>query len=52
MNQYAAHIVSSHTTEVAADIPDGMVQLKFGPADGWITVPVDDAMELIGSAED
>lgn len=52
MTQYATHLVSSHSKEVPADIPDGTVQLKFGSADEWITVPVEDAMDLIGSSVD
>ncbi len=40
--QYARHLVEAHTTERAADVPEGMVQVRFGEDDEWRTVTPDE----------
>ncbi|MBX0322313.1 DUF1059 domain-containing protein [Halomicroarcula sp. F13] len=44
--QYARHLVAEHSTTVDADIPSGIVQLKFEADEDWITVPVEEARAL------
>lgn len=41
--QYATHLVEAHTTEVDAEIPDGMVQVKMDAADDWRTMTPEQA---------
>ncbi len=44
--EYAQHLVETHSTTVDADIPEGMVQLKFDDDGDWITVSVEEAGEI------
>lgn len=43
--QYARHLAEAHSTEVSADIPDGMVQVRAGD-DEWQTVTIEEAKRL------
>lgn len=45
-DQYAAHVVDEHATEVEADVPDGMVQVRAAEDDEWVTVTPERAKEL------
>lgn len=44
--QYAKHLVEEHTAEEEADIPDGMVQIRFGDGEEWRTVTLEEAKRL------
>ncbi|MFB6074159.1 MAG: hypothetical protein ABEJ89_04025 [Haloarculaceae archaeon] len=45
-DQYAEHLVAEHADEVEADIPEGMVQIKLGPDEEWVTATVEEAHQL------
>lgn len=42
--QYVEHLVSAHTVEVDAEVPEGMVQLRLD--DEWVTVTPEEARAL------
>jgi predicted small metal-binding protein len=44
--QYAEHLVDEHAQSVDVDIPEGMVQVRFGEDDEWVTVTAEEAREL------
>lgn len=44
--QLDAHIAAAHVSEVDAEVPDGMVQVKTGDDDEWRTVPPEEAARL------
>lgn len=44
--QYAKHLVAEHTTEVDAEIPDGMVEVRLGEDDEWRLMTVEEAKAL------
>jgi hypothetical protein len=51
-SQYAEHIVAEHSQPVDADVPPGMVQLRFDDDGEWITVSVEDAHQYIGDPDE
>lgn len=44
--QYARHLVEAHASEVDADVPEGMVQVRAGGSDDWVTMTPDEAREF------
>ncbi|MDG5775310.1 hypothetical protein VB773_10515 [Haloarculaceae archaeon H-GB2-1] len=44
--QYLAHLLDEHTTDVDADVPEGMVQVKLDAEADWVTVTVAEAKRL------
>jgi|GEM_PF-4686330 len=44
--QYVDHLLDEHVTEVEADIPEGMVQIKLGADEEWRTVTPEEAHQL------
>jgi predicted small metal-binding protein len=51
-NQYAEHLVDEHAQSVDVDIPEGMVQVRFGEDDEWVTVSAEEARELHDAVHD
>jgi len=50
--QYAEHLVAEHATDVDADIPEGMVQVKLHEDGEWITTTIEEARALHEAAHD
>lgn len=46
VKQYARHVLEAHSTEVEADVPEGMVQVRSGEDDEWTTMTVEEAREF------
>lgn len=44
--QYLRHLADEHVREVDAELPDGMVQVRFDADDEWLTVPPEAARRL------
>jgi predicted small metal-binding protein len=44
--QYARHLVETHSTEESAEIPDEMVQVRAGDDNEWQTVTLEEAKRL------
>lgn len=44
--QYVEHLVDEHVREVDAEVPEGMVQVRFGEDDEWRTVTREEARRL------
>jgi predicted small metal-binding protein len=44
--RYAEHLVAEHASTVDVDIPEGMVQIRFGDGDEWVTTTVEEAGRL------
>lgn len=42
--QLEAHFIDVHTEEVDAEIPPGMVQVRLGGDDEWVTMTFEEAM--------
>lgn len=51
-DQYAEHLLAEHSRQVAADVPEGMVQVKLDRDGDWLTVTVEEAHELHDAAHD
>ncbi len=45
-DQYAEHLVGEHARTVDADIPEGMVQVRFGTDEEWVTTTPEEAHRL------
>lgn len=45
-DQYVDHLMGEHASYVEADIPEGMVQVRFGEDDAWVTVTPEEAHRL------
>lgn len=45
-DQYVAHVVAEHATDVDVDVPDGMVQVRVDADDEWVTVTPERAVAL------
>jgi predicted small metal-binding protein len=45
-DQYVEHLVEEHAERVDADVPEGMVQVRFGESDEWRTVTPEEAHRL------
>ena len=46
--QYLEHLVTEHSREVEASVPDGMVQVKTGEDAEWELLTVEEAKERHG----
>lgn len=44
--QYVRHLVEDHASVVDVGIPEGMVQVRVGENDEWVTMTPDEAREL------
>ncbi|WP_411963353.1 hypothetical protein [Haloferax sp. YSMS24] len=52
LEQYAEHLVNAHSKTVDADVPDGMVQIRFSEEDEWVTTTFEEARELHDEVHD
>ena len=52
VEQYAEHLVAAHSRSVDADVPDGMVQVRFRPEGEWVTTTFEEAQELHDAVHD
>lgn len=46
VRQLATHVVTEHATEVDAEVPEGMVQVKLDAESEWLTVTPAEAQAL------
>ncbi|WP_416839625.1 hypothetical protein [Haloferax sp. DFSO52] len=52
LEQFAEHLVESHSKTVDVDIPEGMVQIRLHEDDEWVTTTFEEAQKLHDWSQD